>query len=106
MPIQRVIRDSTPAERARHAEIREAVERVHPPLQPSRSPSPQGRIALSIARGRTAHGLSHDELAAQAGLADGAVVRDIEFGDDGKVSDVIAILTALGLSLDVIEVPA
>jgi len=101
--LKHVNRRLTEEERARHAQIRAAAMQDLPPKAGTgRSPSPPG-IPARIRQAREARGLTWYALAKAAGLADQAVLRDIEQGKDVKLSDLQAVAAALGLKLELIE---
>ena len=99
----RINRTLTPDQKQEYDELRDKVIQEFPPLDPPRGPSEKGRIALAIRRARKAKGLTFEELAEQAGLADSQTVRDIEYGSDAKLSDITAIANALGMQLELVS---
>ena len=99
----RVSRTLTPEQQQEYEVVRQKAKEEFPPLDPPRGPSEKGRIALAIRNARRAQGLTFEQLAKQAGLADAGTVRDIEYGLDAKVSDVTAITKALGLRLELVS---
>jgi DNA-binding phage protein len=101
--LQHVNRTLTDEERARHAEIRAAVAKDFPPLPEAvRKASPSG-IAAKIRQAREARGLTWYALAQAAGLATSRTIRDMEEGEDVKLSDLQAVVAALGLQLELVE---
>jgi DNA-binding XRE family transcriptional regulator len=101
--LKHVERPLTGAERARHAQIREAAIKDIPPKQGTGpAPSPPG-IPTRIRQAREAHGLTWHALAKVAGIANQAIIRDIEQGKDVKLSDLECVAAALGLKLELIE---
>ena len=98
----RVSRTLTPEQQQAYDEVRQKAKEEFPPLDPSHGPSEKGRIALAIREARKARGLTFEQLAQQAGVADPETVRDIEYGSDAKMSDVTALAAALGLRLELV----
>ena len=98
----RVSRTLTAQQKQAYDAVRQEAKEAFPPLDPPHGPSEKGRIALAIRAARQAHGLTFEQLAQQAGVADAETVRDIEFGSDAKLSDVAAIAAALGLRLELV----
>jgi DNA-binding XRE family transcriptional regulator len=93
----------TDEERARHDEIRAAAMQDIPPKPgPARKPSPAG-IPAKIRQAREARGLTWYALAKSAGIPNQATIRDIEQGKDVKLSNLLAVAAALGLTLDIVE---
>lgn len=104
--LNHVERRLTDEERARHALIREAVVKEFPPMQEADStPAPPG-IPARIREAREAQGLTWYALAKLAGISNQATIRDIEHGQDVKLSDLESIAAALGLRLELVEQPA
>lgn len=101
--IKRVIRPATAEERVRHAAARDQAKKDFPPLQPARPPASKNRIAAAIRKARQEQGLSWADLAKKAGIASANTVRDLEYGRDAKLSNVEAVVKALGLKLDIVE---
>lgn len=103
--LEHVNRRLTEEERARHDAVRAAAHNDIPPkAETTARPAPPG-IPAKIRQARETRGLTWYALAQQAGLADSATVRDIERGNDVKLSDLQAVAAALGLQLDVTEQP-
>jgi len=98
--LQRIFRQFTAEERARHKLIREAAERDFPP-KTKRRVAPPG-IPAAIRAAREAKGLTWYALAQQAGVPNQATIRDIEQGKDVKVSNLRAVANALGLTLELV----
>lgn len=102
-PLKHVNRPLTEEERQRHAQIREAAERDFPPAATApRPPAPPG-IPAKIRAAREARGMTWYALAKAAGIPNSGTVRDIEDGGDATLSDVQAVATALGMTLEVVE---
>lgn len=99
---ERIVREATEEERQRHAQVRRDIEAEFPPLRPPREPSVRNRIAAAVRKARIAAGLSPEELAARAGVADAAVVRDLEAGRDVPISAIESVTAAMGLSLQIV----
>jgi DNA-binding XRE family transcriptional regulator len=98
-----VNRPLTDEERARHAQIRAAADQEIPPKAGSGNRTSPPGIPAKIRRAREARGLTWYALATAAGIADQATIRDIEQGNDVKLSDLQAVAAALGLRLDIVE---
>lgn len=93
----------TPEQRAEHAKVRRQVEAEFPPAQPSKPAVPRTGIAAQIRRARKAQGLTCSAVAKLAGIPNSNTVRDIEYGEDAKLSSVQAVAKALGLKLEAVE---
>lgn len=101
--LQRVEPRLTDEERARHAEIRAAeIQDIPPKPDSEQIPSPPG-IPSRIRQARQAQGLTWYALAKLAGIANQAIIRDIEQGKDVKLSDLECVAIALGLKLELVE---
>jgi hypothetical protein len=101
--LQHVTRQLSDAERARHAQIREAVMHDIPPKpEATRKASPLG-IPARVRKAREAQGLTWYALAKLSGIPNQATIRDIEQGKDVKLSNLQAVAGALGLKLELIE---
>ena len=101
--LKHVNRRLTDDERARHAQIREAAMRDIPPkAKVGQTPSPPG-IPARIRQAREAKGLTWYALAKVAGISNQATIRDIEQGNDVKLSDLKSVADALGLKLELVE---
>ncbi len=103
--VKRVIRQATPEECNRHAEVRARAKREFPPLEPPREPSVKNRVAAAIRKARKDQQLTWYAVAKKAGIPNPNTVRDIEYGRDAKLSNVEAIAKALGLKLELVEAP-
>jgi DNA-binding XRE family transcriptional regulator len=102
-PLQHVNRQLTEEERARHDQIRAAALQDIPPKPgATQHPSPPG-IPATIRQAREGRGLTWYALAKAAGIANQAIIRDIEQGKDVQLSDLQAVAAALGLKLELIE---
>lgn len=98
-----VNRRLTEEERARHAELRAAALQDFPPKPGAGpKPSPPG-IPTMIRQAREARGLTWYALAQAAGIPNQATIRDIEQGNDVKLSNLQAVAAALGLKLELVE---
>jgi len=95
-----VNRKPTAEEKERQAEIERQAQQDFPPAeaQPART-----GIAAQIRRARKAQGLSWYAVAQKAGIPNSNTVRDIEYGEDAKLSSVEAVAKALGLKLEAVE---
>ena len=101
--MKHVNRKLTDEEKARHAEIRTAIEKDFPPLAGiERQVAPPG-IPSRIREAREAKGLTWYALARLAGIPNQATLRDIEQGKDVKLSSLHAVASVLGLKLEVVE---
>ncbi len=101
--LEHVNRRLTGEERSRHARIRETVVSEIPPRKDTvRMPSPPG-IPSQIRAAREARRLTWYALARLAGIPNQATIRDIEQGKDVKLSNLQAVATALGLTLELAE---
>ncbi len=93
----------TEEERARHARIREAAMKDIPPkVDAGQKPSPPG-IPTQIRQARESQGLTWYALAKRAAIPNQATIRDIEQGKDVKLSNLQAVVAALGLELELVE---
>ena len=99
----RTSRQLTDQQRKEYDEIRRKTKEEFPPLEPPRDPSEKTRIALALRDARQAQGLTFEQLAERARVADANTVRDIEYGSDAKMSDIAAIAHALGLRLELVS---
>src|SRR5229473_8641814 len=85
--LKHVNRRLTEEERLRHARIRAAAFQDFPPKAGvRRTPSPPG-IPTTIRQAREARGLTWYALAKAAGISNQTTIRDIERGQDVKLSD-------------------
>ena len=103
--LQRIERRLTDAERLRMAEVRAAVEKEFPPKAKVRRPAAPG-IPATIREAREAQGLTWYALAQRAGIPNQATIRDIEHGEDVKLSNLRAVAQALGLNVELIPLRA
>lgn len=100
---QRIIRPATADERKRHAEIRAKVMEEFPPAPgPGRIEAPPG-LPTQIRAAREAKGLTWYAVAKIAEIPNPNTVRDIEYGRDAQLSNVLAVAHALGLRLELVE---
>jgi hypothetical protein len=99
---ERIVREATEEERQRHAQVRRDIEAEFPPLRPPREPSVRNRIAAAARKSRLAAGLTPEQLAARAGIPHAAIVRDLEGGRDVQLSEMEAVTSALGLTLEIV----
>jgi DNA-binding XRE family transcriptional regulator len=98
-----VNRRLTEEERARHAQVRQAVaEEIPPKPGTGRKASPPG-IPIKIRQARETQGLTWYALAKLAGIPNQATIRDIEQGKNVKLSNLQAVADALGLKLELVE---
>jgi len=101
---QHIQRRLTDEERQRHAQIRAAAERDFPPKTTRRTAAPG--IPAVIRAAREAQGLTWYALAQKAGIPNQATIRDIEQGNDVKLSNLQAVAQALGLNLELVPAGA
>jgi hypothetical protein len=101
--LNRIIRPATAEERKRHDEIREKVMREFPPSPDARRRESPPGIPAEIRRAREAKGLTWYAVAKLAGIPNPNTVRDIEYGRDAQLSNVLAVAKALGLRLELVE---
>ena len=73
-----------------------------PPVQRPRKSSPPG-IPSQIRTAREARGLTWYALAKQAGIPNSNTIRDIEQGDDVKLSNLQAVAEVLGLTVELVH---
>src|ERR1700736_348180 len=100
---KRIVRSATAEERERHAAIRAKVMEEFPPAQGAgRLASPPG-LPTQIRAAREAKGLTWYAGAKLAGIPNPNTVRDIECGRDAQLSNVKAVVQALGLRLELVE---
>jgi DNA-binding XRE family transcriptional regulator len=102
--LQAIERRLTAEERERHDRIREGAERDFPP-KVKRRPAAPG-IPAAIRAARESQGLTWYALAQTAGVPNQATIRDIEQGKDVKLSNLLAVATALGLELELVPAKA
>jgi len=101
--LQHVNRRLTKAERARHAQIREAaVDDIPPKVGTTRRGSPPG-IPSRVRQAREERRLTWYALAKLSGIPNQATIRDIEQGKDVKLSNLQAVAGALGLKLELVQ---
>jgi transcriptional regulator with XRE-family HTH domain len=67
-----------------------------------RKPATTG-IGASIRKARKAAGLTYYAVAKKAGILNSTTVKDIEYGRDAKLSNILAIADVLGLKLELVE---
>jgi ribosome-binding protein aMBF1 (putative translation factor) len=100
--LKRVVRPATAQERRRHTKIRKQLKQEFPPLEPSRWMPATDGVGAQVRAARDAQGLTWYKLAKLAGIPNSNTVRDIESGQDVKLSSIKAVATALGLKLELI----
>ena len=93
----------TTEELARLAETRRLARQDIPPLDPPRLQPAASGIGAQIRAAREARNLTWYALAKLAGVPNPATIRDIEYGRDAKLSNVEALASALGLTLELVE---
>ena len=101
MPLKRIFRRATEAQRRRDAEVIQAVYKEFPPKRVGREPAAPG-IGAVIRAARETQGLTWYALAQKAGIPNQGTIRDIELGKDVKLSNLRAVTDALGLKLELV----
>jgi ribosome-binding protein aMBF1 (putative translation factor) len=101
-PYTRISGETTPSRKQADDEVRARAMEEFPPAEHPAGPSAKGRIAIAIREARRSRGLSYEQLADLAGIADPKSVQSIEYGDDVNLSDVTAVAEALGLRLELV----
>lgn len=96
-----VERKLTAEERAPMAEIRAGAERDFPPLRKPKPAAPG--LPAAIRAARHARKMTWYALAKEAGIPNQGTVRDIEQGKDVKLSNLQAVVEALGMKLELVE---
>jgi ribosome-binding protein aMBF1 (putative translation factor) len=99
--LEHVDRPLTPEERRLAAEIRAGAQKDFPPLATAPRLVPPG-IPRRIHEARKRHALTRYRLAQIANVPS-TVVRGIEEGEDVPVSQLNAVATVLGLTLELVE---
>jgi ribosome-binding protein aMBF1 (putative translation factor) len=94
---------ATDDERQRLQETRKKVMEEFPPRDPPRLQPDTGGIGARIRCARESQGLTWYSLAERAGVSSANIVRDIEYGRAVTLSDIEAIVAALGLKLELVE---
>lgn len=99
--VRREIREGrvSPAEAKRQNEIRRKVMEEFPP-DPRRPRPARTGVAAQIRKARKAKGLTWYAVAKLANIPNPATIRDIEYGRDAKLSNLEAIASVLGLTLE------
>lgn len=103
--LKRILRPATAAERKRHAQIRNKAMRQLPPVRRRPPASPPG-LPTQIRLAREAQGLTWYAVARRAGIPNSNTVRDIEYGRDAQISNLLAVARALGLRVELVEAGA
>ena len=101
--LTRTSRQLTAQQGTDYDEIRRKTKEEFPPLDLPGGPSEKTRLALALRDARQAQGLTFEQLAERASVADANTIRDIEYGSDAKMSDIAAIAHALGLRLELVS---
>lgn len=91
------------AERAHWNAIRAKVKEEFPPAETPRLQPASGGIGAQIKLAREAQGLTWYSLAEKAGIPSANVVRDIEFGREVTLTNIEAVVAALGLKLELVS---
>jgi len=76
--MQHINRKLTPAERRRHAQIREEAQRDFPPTRSAPKKGATDGLPAAIRKARIRQGLTWYALAQKAGIPNQATIRDIE----------------------------
>ena len=95
-------RPLTDEERRRAGDIRAAAEKDFPPKSLRERPSPPSGIPAQMCAARKARGLTRYALGQLAGVPS-AAIRDIEQGADMPLSQLRAVATALGLTIELVH---
>jgi ribosome-binding protein aMBF1 (putative translation factor) len=98
---KRLSRRLSDKQKKEYAEIREQMMEEFPPIRRPPQPFPPG-IPSQIRQAREARGLTWYALAKQAGIPNSNTIRDIEQGQDVKLS-MQAVARTLGLSIELVE---
>jgi hypothetical protein len=103
--IERIIASGPLSEEERHRlqQIRAKVMEEFPPRDPPRLQPATCGIGVQIRIAREAQGLTWYSLAEKAGLSSANVIRDIEYGREVTLPDLEAVVSALGLKLELVE---
>jgi hypothetical protein len=84
-------------------QIREKVMKEFPPRDPPRLQTASSGVGAQIRLAREAQGLTWYSLAERAGLPSANIVRDIEYGREVTLTNIEAVVAALGLKLELVE---
>src|SRR5689334_20086415 len=103
--MKRIVRQTTDADRQRHAKIIEGAYKDFPPKKVGRKSASAG-IPAAIQAAREARGWTWYALAQRAGIPNQGTIRDIEQGKDAKLSNLQAVARALDLELELVPVVA
>jgi ribosome-binding protein aMBF1 (putative translation factor) len=98
--MERKSRQLSASEKAKHEEIRKNIQSEFPPKAKSKTRPPKGSIAHRLREAREAQGLTWYAVAKAAGIPNSGTIRDIEAGNDAKLSNLEAIAKVLGLKLE------
>jgi hypothetical protein len=90
-------------ERHHLQEIRKSAKEEFPPRDPSRLQPATSGIGAQIRSAREAQSLTWYSLAEKAGLPSANIVRDIEYGRETTLANIEAVVAALGLKLELVE---
>jgi hypothetical protein len=93
----------TDEERQQLREVREKVMKEFTPRNPPRLQPAASGIGAQIRAAREAQNLTWYSLAEKAGVATADVVRDVEYGREASLPNIEAIVAALGLKLELVE---
>jgi hypothetical protein len=93
----------TDEERQRLRQARENAMKEFAPRNPTRLQPAAGGIGAQIRLAREAQGLNWYSLAEKAGVPSADIVRDVEYGREASLPNIEAIVSALGLKLELVE---
>ena len=96
----KVGRKLTAADAEQNAKQRAQVKQEFPPKRRSASEPAPGSIAERLRNAREAQGLTWYAVAKAAGIPNSGTIRDMEAGQDAKLSNVQAVAEVLGLRLE------
>jgi len=74
-----------------------------PPREPALLQPATSGIGAKICAAREAQGLTWGSLAQKAGIPSANVVRDVEYGREVTIANIEAVVAALGLKLELVE---
>lgn len=84
----------------KHAAARKSIEAEFPPKKRTATKPAKSSIADRLRVAREAQGLTWYAVAKAAGVPNSGTIRDIEAGNDAKLSNIEAIAKVLGLRLE------
>lgn len=98
--VRKVGRKLTTAEAERYDQQREQVKQEFPPKRRNTNLPALGSIAERLRSAREVQGLTWYAVAKAAGIPNSGTIRDMEAGQDAKLSNVQAVAEVLGLRLE------